>query len=253
MSEDEMESDDTLCLTFPFRRTPISHRYCVFDGHESDLVDVPRAARVQVNCQMTLKCPNASPIVQIFLKKNIYIAPGSRCCRFHLNAEQHFDLTAAVPNIASNAVDLTVAEITSLFSNIAAEFEQLEKKKGVKCSFDDFNDDEMKTYTSLNKEQFAKIVDIVRGSAEIKEAKASRATGVYLMKLRTGNSQDQIAKFVGIAQSSVSRYSDAVRKRLVEVYVPVHYGSERMTGEIIKANTTEIASALFGRDKLIVV
>lgn len=55
--------------------------------------------------------------------------------------------------------------------------------------------------------------------------------GAYLMKLRTGDSDDRIATLLGISRSTLTKYVMKARSMMEEHFVPAHLGLQHISRE----------------------
>ncbi|KMQ84744.1 vacuolar protein sorting-associated protein 13c, partial [Lasius niger] len=69
------------------------------------------------------------------------------------------------------------------------------------------------------------------------------ALAAYLMYLRTGQSQAQIASKFRMSQSNFSRYIDTARCDLINIFVPLHLGITNR--QVLRDNCTVIAKTLY--------
>lgn len=76
--------------------------------------------------------------------------------------------------------------------------------------------------------------------------RASTALGAYLMKLRTGDSDERISSFLQIPRSKLERLMAQAREKLHQDFVPMNLGIGHITGEQIAERNLILPNGLFG-------
>lgn len=117
------------------------------------------------------------------------------------------------------------------------------------------SNEEMHFWTGRNGEQFDAILDQVPSLSErCKEPRT--ALGIYLTKLRTGDSDERLATLFNVSRRKLERLLAIVRECLANEYVILHLGLDHINrNEVLERNLT-IPKALFGNeenDKVILI
>ncbi|KAF9797232.1 hypothetical protein SFRURICE_006214, partial [Spodoptera frugiperda] len=79
--------------------------------------------------------------------------------------------------------------------------------------------------------------------------KRTTSLAVYLMKLRTGDSDERISSLLKIGRSTLSRLVAKAREVMTESFVPAHLGLEHLNREEVAARNIYIPESLFGNPK----
>lgn len=106
----------------------------------------------------------------------------------------------------------------------------------------------MRAHTAHSKEEFGKLLlELPSLTEELNSTKkASEALHMYLMKIRTGQSNESIGSLFGVSRTTVQRRCDIVRKLMKQTIVPRYINYERSRDELISRKS--IASRLFFDD-----
>lgn len=102
------------------------------------------------------------------------------------------------------------------------------------------SDKEMKMYTAHTKTEFNDLLNEIPSILEdigCKD-KASNALFMYLMKIRTGRSHEEIGAYFNVSRSTVQRRCDLVRSILRRVVVPRYLNFERSREEMATMKST---------------
>ena len=188
----------------------------------------------------------------LFFSRNIWIPEGARCCSDHLIGDQlsQESIDAIKPfairhqQLNSCDVQLRLSKAQNLFKN--------EKKR---FSFDDprdLNDDEYRLLTSLSRNDFNELVEIISSSGIRNSCNRSirTAIGIYLCKLRLGLSNRLLACMFQLPNKrTVSRIIDSARQAISKDFVPSNLGFGHVTRQdVIDHHTTTIARELMCGD-----
>lgn len=110
--------------------------------------------------------------------------------------------------------------------------------------------DETKTITGLTSTQFDAFYESVRAELKLKyrdDKNAKNALQIYLMKMRTGQSNCEIAAFFGLSTATIDKRIFAVRNILFSSFVPSHlYNRPR---QYLIEHTSNISQILYARGK----
>ncbi len=184
----------------------------------------------------------------LLFTRNIWIPEGARCCSSHLidrqlkraALDQIKPFSIRQQELDSSDVHLMLSKSQKLFENEKTRF-----------SFDnprDLSDDEYRLLTSLSRDEFNDLVDIISSSTIRNSSNRSirTAIGVYLCKLRLGVSNRFLASMFHLPDKrAVSRTIDSARQAILKTFVPNHLGFGHVTRQdVIDRHTTTIAREL---------
>lgn len=116
----------------------------------------------------------------------------------------------------------------------------------------------MKANTGLTNEQFAALLSSVPSLiGRFRDIKlAQTALAVYMNRMRTGHTYQQIADKFNLSRTTTSSYIAIVRIALLNDFVPQHLGFSNFTRQQLIDNSTELAQMLYcdnTADKLVTV
>lgn len=101
-----------------------------------------------------------------------------------------------------------------------------------------------KFWTGLTKENYFNVLNHIRPALTCKTPET--ALGVYLFKVRSGDSHRRISSLLCLSKSSVTRLLNEARKALSSVFVPLHLGLNNQNRESIINRNLIIPEGLFG-------
>ncbi|CAF1519333.1 unnamed protein product, partial [Rotaria sordida] len=184
----------------------------------------------------------------VFFSRNIWIPDGARCCSDHLIGHQLSKeaidtikpFSVRYQELKSSDVQLLLNKSQNLFEN--------EKKR---FNFDDpraLNDDEYPLLTSLSKDDFNELIEIISMSGIRNSSNRSKRTaiGIYLCKLRLGLSNRLLACMFQLQDKrTVSKIIDSARQAILKNFVPYNLGFGHVSRQdVIDQHTTTIAREL---------
>lgn len=221
-----------------------NRRRCNFPGctQSVELHDVPRALRLRA------------------LKNNVYIPNRARVCARH-NAQYMWN------NVQGNGrkdkfTEKQINEMIHLLCN--SILRNVYDSPGIYHIFINFifycndiitlfsiftvgphNEETMKTYIGLNAQQFQQILNLVEPSLfPIFKVKSRTALYIYLMRLRTGHTYNQIKPHFNKSTWTLGAWIKVVRNIMHTNFVPLHlYRQQR---EDLLNNTTSLSRKLYG-------
>ncbi|KAL0829798.1 hypothetical protein ABMA28_003281 [Loxostege sticticalis] len=174
---------------------------------------------------------------KLLIEKKVYITRGARVCAFHA-ATYDWDF-------------LNTSDFTShIFTNI--DIEKMIKISQNNENIIDFentthvSDEVCRYWTGLTVINFLALFHSVEIYLNTMFKKPKNALGVFLIKLRTGDSFARIASAFTISQSMAQKYVWKVRNCLQEHYVPFHLGLQHITREEISNRNLLIPQGIFG-------
>ncbi|CAF3376716.1 unnamed protein product [Rotaria socialis] len=219
-------------ITLPMNCTTSSHKTCCI---------------CSANMERNSRTVSAEDRDLIFLKKNILIPEGARCCSQHLDDDR----------LTKNAVDkvgpfsiqskrFSSSDVQLLISRWQILFEQQKR-----FDFDNplsLSDDEYQILTSLTKVQFEDLASYLFNSNIRNSSNRSirTALAILLCKLRLGLSLNILAVLFQLPdKKAVSRSLKTVRAALMARFVPSNLGFNHITRqEIIDQHTSTMARRL---------
>ncbi|CAG4974890.1 unnamed protein product [Parnassius apollo] len=77
------------------------------------------------------------------------------------------------------------------------------------------------------------------------------AIGAYLMKLRTGDSDDRISTLLNMSRSTLSKLKNKARDVMTEHFVAEHLGLEHMSRHQVAEKNLYIPNNLFGNQDIV--
>ena len=216
-SSDEF-ADDLTEIGIP--RTPSTHRCCLICKSTADLRVVSFSDRSR-----------------IFNRFNIYVPEGCRTC--HLHSMQAIDHESRLP-IVSHCSRIDVDELRQLYRT-GSNLSLFEKVKNLELS-----EGQSEHLTGFSREQFSEIAQSLPTLRCSSARSAHQALFVFLLKLRTGNSQNVLASLLEIPKAqSISSYFTSVMQAFEHV-VMEDFGPQALTREVLLMNTTPAARRLLG-------
>ncbi|CAF4090657.1 unnamed protein product, partial [Rotaria magnacalcarata] len=203
-------------ITLPMNCTTSSHKTCCI---------------CSANMERNSRTVSAEDRDLIFLKKNILIPEGARCCSQHLDDDR----------LTKNAIDKV-----GPFSIQSKRFSSTKR-----FDFDNplsLSDDEYQILTSLTKVQFEDLASYLFDSNIRNSSNRSirNALAILLCKLRLGLSLNILAVLFQLPdKKAVSRSLKTVRTALMTRFVPSNLGFNHITRqEIIDQHTSTMARRL---------
>lgn len=195
----------------------------------------------------------------LFLTRNVWIPEGARCCPDHIILrrfkQQALD---SIKPFSIRYQEWNSSDLETLLERLRTLYNGRKR-----FNFDDsrdLSDDAYFTLTSLSKDAFDHLVEVV-SSSNVKNScnrSVRTAVGIYLCKLRLGLSNSLLTIMFELPDKRVvSRIINSARQALMESFVPYNLGFNHITRqEIIDLHTTTIARELMcdgGEDTAIVV
>lgn len=191
-------------------------------------------------------CVNTERLrVARYLKRSIlsqfkvYITRGARVCREHSmlyswDILNEYDFTSSFSAIhIEDMLDLLCTAPAGCVLN----FENVENVSATLCHY----------WTGLSVANFSLLFNSIPQMETICK-KSKTALGIYLVKLRTGESFARLASLFLISKSTVSNYIKKARDCLTNFYVPLHLGTGHLSREQHSARNLLIPQGLFGAE-----
>ncbi|CAF5166517.1 unnamed protein product, partial [Rotaria magnacalcarata] len=188
----------------------------------------------------------------IFIRRNIFIPKGSRCCKIHtsngyLLREDFFKLTAYKD-------DYRIFNVNYIVNTMQKLRKMVNSNKNV--DFDDplsLSDIEYKNLTDFTRTQHDRVLSYIPVSALKTSINRSPRCVIacLLMKLRLGASNSVLASMLGIDNKrKVTDIMHSTSATLVKYFVPHYLGLAHINREeIIKNHTSSIATRLLTENR----
>ena len=191
-------------------------------------------------------------VILFFLKKNIVIPEGARCCRSCVDYQRLS--TTAIERVEQSSIQykkLTSNDVQVLINKWQILFERQKR-----LDFDNsqsLTDDEYYIFTGLSKIQFNDLISEISTSDMRNSSNRSVHTvvAILLCKLRLDLSNRLLATLFQMSdQKIISRALESARTALMRRFVPYHLGFEHITRrQIIDQHTSTISKHLMCDDK----
>lgn len=168
---------------------------------------------------------------------NYYIPQNNRLCNYHKANDSWQFLSGALDNYLNAFTASHIQDMLSLKNPtqyIFIDFNNL----------NDLSDELVHFWIGLNKDQFNSLFNEVSQFHNI--PRGHTTLGVYLMKLRKGDSNERISTMFQIPRSSLESLLGKARDILTEFFVPHHLGFNHINRQQIIIKTLIIPKGLFG-------
>ncbi|XP_021965136.1 uncharacterized protein LOC110860413 [Folsomia candida] len=180
-------------------------------------------------------------IKETWLRKKVYISPGSRCCRDHLMGNMFTESTLQLIEGTRDNVRVTNSELVEWIDVITEE--AIRKELPINFNADSkMTSEEYEIFTGLSREQFDSVLQYCREDIRNSSVRTIRnALAIFLMKLRLDLPQRILAFLFGIEhQSRISDVLRSVTASLVKRFVPhfLGYSPTHITREEIALKHT---------------
>lgn len=223
-------SKDDEYVELPIQRTISTHSYCCVCGVKKDIHIIPQRARIQA-----------------FIKKNIYIPSGNRCCRLHIIKERFYENDLNALKVHSNMSTLTMNEMTFLFENIRSEcnttiFDRIADQS--------LSEEQLHIFTGLTWDNINDLREMMTSMHNTTNRTITQALITFLVKLRTGGSNKLICTMLQLKNEQViSDYSSSIINSFEKDILPFQFGLRVDSRQwLIDNHTTAIAKKLYDAD-----
>lgn len=157
---------------------------------------------------------------------NFYVPKNNRLCNLHNNTQSWDFLAGALENYVNVFTALHIQDMLLLKSlpSVVLNFSDILKME----------DHSVHHWTGLTKDQFQSILNEVPRLCR----KLSGRIGLtaYLMKLRTGDSNERISELFNIPKRTLDGYVSEARDLLCDYFVPMHLGLNHINRQQIVKN-----------------
>lgn len=172
---------------------------------------------------------------------NYYIPPLLKVCQPHLVANEWDELrTQRGINDFNSAYMLDIINLYKwgLEKSNEMDFENIES----------VDDNELHFWTGVTKNQFHNILQQTPSLLD-KTTIPGTVLAIYLMKIRTGDSDERLATKFKMSRRTLERKLNLTRECLIQDFVPLHLGLEHITREQAIDRTLTIPANFFGGDE----
>jgi len=167
---------------------------------------------------------------------NIYIPKNNRLCNHHNNIQSWDFLTGVLENYVNVFTALHIQDMLELksHSNTGIDF----------INIQNMEDRLVRHWLGFTKEQYERILNEVPQLL----LKSSGPIGLtaYLMKLRTGDSNERISALFNIPKRTLDDYVSEARHLMYDYFVPRHLGLNHINRQEIVTRNLLIPQGLFG-------
>lgn len=204
-----------------YSRVPSTSANCMFDRCRS----VSRR-RMPENVRITL-----------MLHSNLFIPDSARICDAHLTSNDWEELIDS-PNLRHDFNSSHFVQILELF-----------KKAVLNKNILDFEDianmdpNEIHIRLGVSRDQFNTILE---QTPSLSESNAKTKLAIYLMKLRTGDSNERLATLFNISRRTLERHLKTARDAISLDFKPRHLGLDHLNRRMVADRNLIVPNALFG-------
>lgn len=182
-----------------YRRAAATSSHCLFPGcQEPERLLVPKLIREM-----------------LLIHNKFYVPTSARICRHHLNNGTWSELT-------SNLRDFTSAQVDIIFNTLGEavqknmDFENIATMAPNLCHY----------WLGMNAQQFEELFSCIPSLLpELKNPKI--ALCIYLVKLRTGESNERLSTLFGMARSMLEKKMTIARNCLMKDFVSRYSGFDQ--------------------------
>ncbi|XP_058806333.1 uncharacterized protein LOC131672854 [Phymastichus coffea] len=209
----------------PFPRTIISHQYCFMCKETKDLQDVPFDARIYV-----------------FTKRRIFIPRRNRCCKKHLIKKRFYNEDLSIITCASSECEIESKELPRFLEALSdSSNSSLHDKIGEYA----ISEERIKALTGYTWKNIITLKEMMITMRSSGNRNVTQALVIFLIKLRTGNSDLCISAILEIEEKVVQQSISAVLKCFEEEVLPKNFGYGAYSREFLLTQTSPIAKILF--------
>lgn len=186
-------------------------------------------------------------IVNIFIKKNIFIPFNSRCCKNHF--DEYGNLSEADSDkivIAQQRVKLTGQQLSKLFENIRHRDASKSTLFNQFSIFDKAPQKLFMDHTGFTKDEFFLILNELTSLKHSPTRSKEQALAIYLTWLKTGIPQSTLSAFFGIEpRQKISHMCHQVREAFKKDFVHKFLGSSSLNRDQWLNKNTDLVKELF--------
>lgn len=149
---------------------------------------------------------------------------GNRCCRSHLmmKNKRFYQEDIGSMTIHSYTSQIHAEEVHKLFATFSA---RIDSELIDRVPENLLDEKRLKVFTGLTWEQFNKVRSMITVMRNSSTRDISQALIVFLLKLRSGNSNSLVSSILGLqSEQKVSDYSDSVLRAFKVDILPANFG-----------------------------
>ncbi|CAG4978258.1 unnamed protein product [Parnassius apollo] len=198
-----------------------------------------RAARTSnhcifVNCFETEHLLVPSSIKDLLLLNNkFYVPPAARICRHNLDHGRWSELTSQLKDFTGSQFD-SIMRIMQRAAYYHIDFSNILIMPTYLCHF----------WLGMNSDQFYNLLNGIPSIAG-QVPNATVALSIYLVKLRTGDSNERLATLFNKSHVTLERLMNKARTCLINEFVPLYLGFNHMNVEDVASRNRIIPEGLF--------
>lgn len=232
LQNDVQGSNDGELYVPSYKRAPNTSSHCIFGACGNDnRRRIPKTIKLYMMTTHQLYIPQHARVCREHLESNMWDELENHCTISHYFTAEHF---TDVCNIFTEGI----------ISNKQYDFETMVG----------LNDDSLHFWVGLNGSEFR---SIILQTPSLRAYSDNRTIlGLYLAKLRTGESNERLANLFKMSRRTLERKLAIARQCLIDEYVPQHLGIDHITREDALQRNLAIPKYLFGNHentKLIVI
>lgn len=171
---------------------------------------------------------------------NFYIPSRARVCLSHLGNNYWEELLNDETTTHVNFNGAHVLDIINIYKWGVERRSQIDFE-----NIEEIDDNELHFWTSLSKSQFNRILELTPSLRNRSNCPAT-VLGCYLVKIRTGDSDDRLATKLNISRRTFERKLRIARECLLQDFVPSYLGVNHITREDAIARNLTIPRYIFG-------
>ncbi|XP_072946923.1 uncharacterized protein [Epargyreus clarus] len=192
-----------------------------------------------VNCFEPERLLIPSSLKELLLYKNkFYVPAGARVCQHHLDNGPWHELTSQLRDFTGRQFD-NILNMMQRANSHTLDFSNISTMPTHLCNY----------WLGMNSGQFHELLNCVPNLAE-EVPNAIIALCIYLVKLRTGDSNERLATLFKKPRSTLERLMTNVRNCLVNNFVPLYLGFNHMTVEDVAFRNRIIPEGIFGNPEM---
>lgn len=226
MNHEKKKTVEDDIIELPYRRVVSTHNCCFMCRNKSGFVVVPFEAREQA-----------------FVEKQIFIPEGNRCCKEHLINKKFYADELQNFRVVSHSSLITATDLTRLLKSLSITSDrELHHRIG------DFSisEERIRVLTGVNWEQLIELREMMTSLRNTDNRSATQALVVFLLRLRSGNSNEMICSILGLERhQQVSEFSISILKAFENDVLPTRFGLKAVKrDDLIKNHSTFLLKKL---------
>lgn len=203
---DDSCKEETEKIILPFERVSISKRLCFICGSQSkqDIVDVPLDARIQV-----------------FSSRRLFIPKRNRCCLNHLIKKRFYNDEVSKMTVSSKESSIEVSKVKLFLDKLSEKSDMTLHDKIGDCAI---SDERLLALTGYSWENVLKIKNMLNTMRESSNRNLEQALIIFLIKLKSGNSNNLIAAILNITEKIVEYSIKSILGCFQKHILPSNFG-----------------------------